>query len=60
MDVTSTNIMALYSSDDWDDIRLIDFGMAQPTHAGVFHSIGPISYMMVTCMSWFLFCPQLL
>lgn len=28
MDLTSTNVMALDSADPWDDIRLIDFGLA--------------------------------
>lgn len=29
MDLTSSNIMGLGSADPWDDIRLIDFGLAE-------------------------------
>ena len=29
MDLTSSNIMGLDSADPWDDIRLIDFGLAE-------------------------------
>ena len=47
MDLTSSNIMGLDSADPWDDIRLIDFGLAE-------HCIPCMSSLFLSdTLGWF-------